>query len=211
MNMNIGTPLRCMTLTDRGNVWTVKDCQGSYDHFGVKGTSLSKNSFLPKLSQESRFEKNARPVINSHLKTSLTPKKNGAIRKLEKPPSVENKLKHLENSDLQRNEMPIKARFCDNNGISSRSAKQKAYLRMVLSRSSHEKSQSKDKNFDEDYLSLDDEQLSRYLTEESEIEHSSFIPRQLRSYVTSSKCRLRMKRGDLCDAVPDKRFVKYGK
>ena len=213
--MNIRKPLRCVTPGDK--VWTLKDCEDNCGHFGVMGTSLGKPSALPKLSQRSEFGKKATPAQATHAcktldpilhfrNTNLTPKDSGAVSNFKKPG-----VKYNEDvTYLERTKTTNKGTFYDRKerGAISRSAKQKTYLRMVLSRSPGVNSETKDKNFDEDYISLDDELFSRYINEESELENSSFVPRDLRLGVQSSKCRLQMKYGE---TVPDKRFVKYGR
>ena len=216
--MNTGKPLICVTPGDK--VWRLKDCVDNCGHFGIMGTSLDKRSFLPKLSRRSGFGEKAATAQVAHAckildpiphfrNTNLTPRESGAVSNLIKP-GVKYNGDVGENSYLERTQITNIGTFYDSKkrGGISRSARQKTYLRMVLSRSSGVNSERKEKNFDEDYLSLDDELFSRYLNEESELEHSSFVSRELRSGVKSSKCRLQMKCGE---TAPDKRFVKYGR
>ena len=230
--MNIGTPLRYVTPGVRGKVWTFKDSQDNCGDFGVKGTSLGKNSVLPKISRWSRFGENYSRAVkrphgckqldyNSHFEsTRLASKEN--ISKLKRPSLKDNFeiIKHIEHSHLARKDTKMKGKLSG----SSQSAQQKAYLRMVFSRSPHDHSTSNDNNFDEDYISLDDELFSRYLKEGSEIQHSSFVPTnvrsaeigtptELRSGVKSGKCRLRRKYADLHLGVTasDNNLVKYGR
>ena len=216
--MNIGKSLRCVTPGDK--VWTLKDCQDNCDHFGVMGTSLGKRSLLPKLSRRTGIAEKAAPAQVTHgckildpiphfRNTNLTPKESEAVSNFEKP-GVEHNVNVAENSNLERTKTNNRRTFYDGKerGGVSRSAKQKTYLRMVLNRSPGVNSERQDKNFDEDYLSLDDELFSRYLNEESEMEHSCFVPRELKSGVKSTKCRLQIKYGE---TLPDKRFVKYGR
>jgi hypothetical protein len=217
--MNSRKPLRCVTPENR--VWTLKKYQNNCDHFGVRGTSLGKRLLLPQLSRFGENDgANEEAIQLTHVSKTmdsnwrfknavLTPKGiSGTVSNLQKPPTENNVDSVTKNSHLERTKIANRRTFYDNQGrgVISHSAKQKTYLKMVLSRSPCK--ESKDKNFDEDYINLDNELLSRYLNEECESEHPSFMPRKLRSAVKSSRCRLQMKYDD---TVSNRQFVKYGR
>lgn len=215
--MDIGAPLKAYTSVHRRHLCTLKDLKHTRgnDNFRAAGASLTRSYRFPKVSQKLGFEQDCKQI---EPKNQLGNKCFGQL----------NKTLHTGNS-LKVNQFHFlghKGKFLatERPNKNSQTAKQKVYLRMVLNRPfpGHSKDANKDSNFDEDYLTFDNDLFSRYVMEESslqgtkskslETEHSTFEPTDLRSGVKSGKCRLRRKYGDLDvdGTVKSDSFVKYG-
>ena len=233
VNMDPGRPLRYVTREDGGNAWPLKVSQDNYGYFGVKGTSLGKHCIVSKTLQSKKCSESADcrerrdggkefEIKSRSGRTLEIEKENGkSIHRLVKR-SLENSYESIEDIERSRDCTKITGKFSGSKGGRSgglQSAKQRAYLRLVLGRPSQKNTTKNDNFIDEDYVSLDDTLVLGYLREESEIEHTlrsgeaeqSSVGAELRSGVKSGKCRLSRKYGDVSVMQSDNSLVRYGK
>lgn len=243
--MKIGTPLKFLTPGDRERSLTTLKKQDGY--FGVKGTSMRRNFAFPKISQDLDATRPRHRISCLHA-ISFNAKGYEVDVNLGQPSRNKTLLKtntvgsSLENQSS--NLRPISKRDClklandfgrcldfretdmkTTEGQyfgteNTRSTKHKAYMRMLFSRSSFK---SHDSNFDEDYISFDDQLFSRYLNDgggliemnDISVESHSAAEVAKRFGLQSSKCRLRKKYADVNMAKrlneSAASLVKYGK